>query len=112
MSGGEVPVYVDLLFASSGIENEIIADATVVEIFPGLPVKLASVPALIAMKVLSADFEERPQDIIDLRYLIKAAGKDDLASARNLIDLITKRKYNRNKDLLNELHEYVARFAT
>jgi predicted nucleotidyltransferase len=106
-SGGDVEVFVDLLFATSGIENEVIADATPLEIFPGFIVKLASIPALIAMKLLSADWETRPQDIIDLRYLFDAATQDEIGTARNLIGLITERGYNRNKDLLKDFDGYL-----
>lgn len=106
-SGGDVEVFVDLLFATSGIENEVVADATPLEIFPGFVVKLASIPALIAMKLLSADWVTRPQDVIDLRYLFAAASEDEIGTAKNLIGLITERGYNRNKDLQKDLNAYV-----
>jgi predicted nucleotidyltransferase len=109
-SGGEVEVFVDLLFATSGIENEIIADATPIEVFPGFVVKLASIPALIAMKLLSADWDTRPQDVIDLGYLIKSATQDEIARASMLIDLITERGFNRNKELQKDLDGYIEQF--
>ncbi|HEV7758340.1 MAG TPA: hypothetical protein VGO78_05105, partial [Acidimicrobiales bacterium] len=34
--GGEVTLFVDLLFASSGIEREIVRDADLLEVLPGL----------------------------------------------------------------------------
>jgi predicted nucleotidyltransferase len=109
-SGGEVEVFVDLLFATSGIENEVIADATPLEVFPGFVVKLASIPALIAMKLLSADWDTRPQDVIDLRYLFKSASQDEIARVSKLIDLITERGFNRNKDLQKDLDGYIEQF--
>ncbi len=110
ISGGEVEVFVDLLFATSGIENEVIADATSLEVFPGFVVKLASVPSLIAMKLLSADWDVRPQDIIDLRYLIKSANRDEIAKTSNLIGLINERGFNRNKELQKDLDDYIEQF--
>ena len=111
-SNGEVEVFVDLLFATSGIENEVIADATPLEIFPGFIVKLASIPALIAMKLLSADWDTRPQDVIDLRYLLAAADGDEIERTKYLISLITQRGYNRNKDLETDLAGYIKQFKT
>ncbi len=66
---GETGIIVDLLFASSGIEPEIVAGAGPVEIAFGLVVPVAQVWHLLAMKVLSRDDLRRPQDLIDLRNL-------------------------------------------
>ncbi len=46
-------VIVDLLFASSGIENEIVAGADCPEVLPRLTVPVAATPHLIALKVLA-----------------------------------------------------------
>lgn len=109
-SGGEVEVFVDLLFATAGIENEVIGDATQLEVFPGFVVKLASIPALIAMKLLSADWDTRPQDIIDLQYLLRSAEQYEIETAKHLIGLMTERGFNRNKDLQKDLDGYIERF--
>lgn len=111
-SDGDVEVFVDLLFATSGIENEIIADATPLEVFPGFVVKIASVPSLIAMKILSADWETRPQDVIDLQYLIAAASPEDIVTAEGLTALIVERGYCRSKDLKKDLDSYIERFRS
>lgn len=52
---------VDLLFASTGIEPEIVAGASVVEVLPGLRVPVASVGPLIAMKLPSVN-DRRARD--------------------------------------------------
>lgn len=109
-TGGDVEVFVDLLFATSGIEREVIADATELEPFPGIVVKLASTSSLIAMKVLSADWKIRPQDVLDIQQLLGVADLNDIERARELLELITERGYNRSKDLQTELAEYIARF--
>lgn len=57
-SDPEGPV-MDLLFASSGIEQEVVAAAELIELLPGLRVKVAGVAHLIALKVLSRDDVQR-----------------------------------------------------
>lgn len=52
-------VVVDLLFASSGIENEVVASADLLEVLPGLTVPVATTAHLIALKVLAG----RSQDL-------------------------------------------------
>ena len=63
---GESALVVDLLFASSGIEPEIVAAAEPIEIVAGFAVRVSTTAHLIAMKVLSRDDERRPQDRVDL----------------------------------------------
>ncbi len=110
-TGGEVELFIDLLFATSGIEREVIADATEMEPFPGIKVKLAKTPSLIAMKVLSADWKTRPQDVLDIQQLLEVADSNDLATSRHLLDLITERGYHRNKDLQKDLDRYIEQFT-
>jgi predicted nucleotidyltransferase len=93
-------VVLDLLFASSGIEAEVVADAEVVDLFEGLRVPIATVPALIALKVLSRDDAMRPQDRVDLVALLRGATAGDLDEARRLLALIHERGYARGRDLL------------
>lgn len=71
-------VVVDLLFASSGIENEVVASADRLEVLPRLTVPVAATAHLIAMKALAG----RNQDLTDLSYLIPAASPADLDDAR------------------------------
>ena len=62
-------VVVDLLFASSGIEGEVVASATRVEVLPQLLAPVATTGHLIALKVLAG----RNQDLTDLAALIPGA---------------------------------------
>lgn len=94
---------VDLLFASSGIESEIVAEAEPIELLPNLTLKVARVAHLIAMKVLSRDDVRRPQDLVDLRGLLRVARADEIASARQALSLITARGYHRGRDLTSEM---------
>ena len=98
-SDGDDGVVVDLLFASSGIEPEIVAAAVTVEIVPGLSMPIATTGHLIALKLLARDDQTRPQDRADLRALRSAATAADLAVAREAVGLITERGFNRGRDL-------------
>lgn len=98
----EGPV-VDLLFASSGIEREVVAAAEPVELLPGLTVKVARCEHLIALKVLSRDDARRPQDLVDLRALLRVATTAEVSRARDALDLITTRGYHRGRELVPQL---------
>lgn len=106
----DIDIFVDLLIATSGIEREVIENATEMEPFPGINVKLATISSLLAMKVLSADWKIRPQDVLDIQQLLEVADQEDIAKARRLLDLITERGYNRSKDLQADLDKYTAQF--
>ena len=95
---------IDLLFASSGIEAEIVAEAETIELLPRLPMRVATVGHLIALKVLSRDDEKRPQDAVDLRALLRVASEADLLRARLAIAAIAARGYGRGRDLLGALN--------
>lgn len=109
---GEPPngAVLDLLFASCGIEPEVVAAATPTPLFRGLTAPVAQIGHLIALKVLSRDDDTRPQDTVDLRALIVEAAPEDLETARASLDLITERGYNRDKDLQADYEALLARF--
>jgi hypothetical protein len=98
----EGPV-VDLLFASSGIEPEIVRDAEPLEVLPFIIVPVARTEHLIALKLLSRDDTGRPQDLIDLRALLKVAAPEDIARARESVRLIEARGFDRGRDLIRSL---------
>lgn len=108
---GPPKILVDLLFASSGLEREIVATAEEAEIFPGIPGLVATIPSLIALKVLSADPKRRLQDIIDLQHLIREATTREIETARGFMRLITERRFNRNKDLQKDFDGYLTQFG-
>lgn len=91
-------VLVDLLFASSGIEAELAAEAEVLEVLPGISLPVAQTGHLIALKLLSVE-ARRPNDAHDLVALCSVASPEDLASAEAAISLITQRGYHRGRDL-------------
>lgn len=103
--------FIDLLFSHCGIERETIAAATTTEPFPGVTLPTATVPYLLAMKVLS-ESDRRLQDRIDLQNLIAVATADDLDIVPGLLKLIDERGFADGKDLhavydkfLREHHE-------
>jgi hypothetical protein len=101
--GESVPgVVVDLLFASSGVEGEIVAAAERVEIGEQLVFPVARIDALLALKVLSRDDNERPQDVADLRSLLKTATAGDIEGAKNLLRTIESRGFARGRRLIEE----------
>ncbi|MBK6855449.1 MAG: nucleotidyl transferase AbiEii/AbiGii toxin family protein [Microthrixaceae bacterium] len=95
--------HIDLLFASSGIEAEIVAGATDLEVVAGLVVPVASVGHLIALKLLSKNDATRPNDTADLRALSLIADPDDLLVAHQSVSLIVERGYHRGRDLIADL---------
>jgi Nucleotidyl transferase AbiEii toxin, Type IV TA system len=99
---------VDLLFASSGIEAEIVHAADRVEVVRGLWLPVASVGHLIALKLLARDDDARPQDWADLRALVGVASKEELLQARDAVGLIEARGYARGRDLGADLRVVLA----
>jgi predicted nucleotidyltransferase len=107
--GGEddAGVVVDVLFASSGIEAEIVARAEVLAIGPDLRVPVAAIGHLIALKVLSRDDAVRPLDRADLVALVRAARPSDIEQARAAVALIQRRGFQRDRDLPVELERFL-----
>jgi hypothetical protein len=95
---------IDLLFASSGIEREVVTEAEPIELLRNLTIGVARTGHLIALKVLSRDDVSRPQDLVDLRALMRVASSAELARARQSIALIAARGYHRGRDLESELN--------
>lgn len=98
----------DLLFASSGIEPEVVADAEPIELLPQLRMRVAKTGHLIALKVLSRDDVQRPQDLADLRALLRVGSPGELARARQSLELIATRGYHRGRDLTSEMERLLS----
>lgn len=97
-------VVIDLMFASTGIEPEIVSAATPVDVLPGVIVRVASLAHLLAMKALAG----RLQDVADFVSLFRGASKHDLAEARVALSLMEQRKTHRQKDLHYEFERLCA----
>jgi len=92
---------VDLLIACTGVEAEVVAAATPIELLPGVVIPVARAGHLVALKVLAG----RLKDVEHLQVLIRGMGTDDLRIARETVDLIERRGFNDKpeRDLLVEL---------
>lgn len=103
-----VGVVVDLIFATAGIEAEIVAEAEVLEILPGVSMPVAAAGHLVALKLLARDDETRPQDAADLLALASVLGPEDRRTARTAVDLIVERGFGRGRSLSALLDAYLA----
>jgi len=106
MPGGS-SIVVDLLFASCGIEPEIVEQAERIEALPGWFVPVAQAEHLLAMKLLASEPTRRPQDLVDARALLATMTSDQLDRARKAVALIEQRGFNRKRDLLEALDRLV-----
>lgn len=104
----DVPLLLDLLVGTSGIEREVVAAATVETVISTVRLPVARLGHLLAMKVL-ADRPGRENDASDIRRLIEAADDDELDLARQALDLMTSRGRNREKDLSAAFQTYLGR---
>jgi len=94
-------IVVDLLFASSGIEADVADRAEQLEILPGLVVPVARVSDLMALKVLARDDRRRPQDLDDLRALLREAKESDIDETKTALRNIEARGYHRERRLVD-----------
>jgi hypothetical protein len=90
---------VDLLFASSGVEEEVVAAAELREVVRGIYLPIATIGHLIALKVLAG----RNKDKTDVQSLLQRASLEELQRARETLELIDRRGFHRGKDLQAEL---------
>ena len=113
LQGSEVEdagALLDLLFASSGIEAEVAAQAELLELLPGISAPVARLGHLIALKVLARNDRLRPQDAMDLRSLFRGSSEPDLALARESLALIHARGFDRGRDLPAALQQALRDF--
>jgi hypothetical protein len=94
----EEGIVVDLLFASSGMEPEIIGAAANIDVGARTPVRVARTGHLVALKLLS-QHPTRPQDTLDLNVLKAALDAEEEERARRACELIVQRGYHRGRDL-------------
>lgn len=106
---GPEGVVVDLLFASTGLEHEIVSRAEPMELPNVGTVPVARAEELLAMKVLSMR-ESRLKDRIDAEQLL-AAGGVDLDAVRADLALIHARGFDRGQDLQAKLASVIEAVA-
>jgi len=99
---------IDMIFAFSGIEPEIVADAERLTVVPGTIAPVAKIGHLIATKIVS-EGENRVHDARDLQWLIEVADNEEIARARQGLALSESRGFHAGKDLQATLDQYLAR---
>lgn len=97
----EGPV-VDLLFASSGIEQELVVAAQPLEVLPGVVVPVARTGHLLVLKLLSRS-DRRPQDEVDLQALAARADEDEWQRAEDAAVTVVAIGADRGRDLVADL---------
>lgn len=97
----------DLMFCSCGIENEIVAGSSTINMPNVGKLPVARTGHLIAMKVLSQN-DQRETDRADLRNLFAVASSVDLEIAEKSIELIIERGFHRDKDLKRDYRFFAA----
>jgi len=100
---------VDLLFASSGIEPELVASAERLDIGAGAVVNVARPGHLVVLKLLSEDPVSRPQDGVDLCALRTVLDDAEIARAQRACGLIQERGFHRGRDIRAHLVALLAR---
>jgi len=98
-------IFIDLLFASSGIEPELVAGAEPIGYGRGRSLPVARTGHLIALKILS-ESEERLQDRLDLRALALVATDEDWSLAEASLRLIRARGFHRGRALMRRLRAW------
>lgn len=96
-----------------------VAAAETLEVMPGLFMPVARTGHLLALKVLALDLEHperRPQDLGDIRELLRVADREEIQRARRGLDLISRRGFGRSpddhpRDLYAEFEELLVRFG-
>lgn len=109
---GESGILLDLLFASSGIEPEICSHAERTEILPGLTCPVARPEHLLALKILARDDRSRPQDAADIQALLQILTPQDVVLAREALELIARRGFHRDRDLVRGLDDALIAFRS
>lgn len=94
------PVTIDLLFASSGIERDVVKAAATLEIGARLRVRVARVGDLLALKVLARDDRRRPQDYDDILALLDVATATEIRRAVRALRWIEERGFARGRSLI------------
>ena len=103
---------IDLLFATAGIEPEVVADSTPTTLPGGVHAPVARIGHLIALKLLASDEVRRPQDQVDIANLVRAADESETDRARRAVRLIVERGFHRGRDLECDLDAWIRRRAS
>ena len=96
----------DLLFASSGIEPELVRAADNIDVLPNSSWPVAKLGHLLGTKVLSRS-DARPQDRADIVALLAHSDAAALQLARDAVRLIDERGDGRGRDVAGDLERAI-----
>lgn len=99
-------ILLDLIFATTGIESDIVLRATPITLPSVGPIPVASAEDLLVMKVLSMS-DERPQDRMDARGLLRTNTDLDLDAVRQRLRKIAESGNHRQQDLPAKLDSLI-----
>ena len=102
---------IDLLFASSGLEQEIIGRATAVTMSDAGLIPVARSEELLAMKVLSMT-ATRLQDRLDAQRLVQMSPELDVKDVRENLERITARGFHREQRPQEKLDALLAEISS
>jgi hypothetical protein len=71
------------------------------------PSRSCSICHLMALKLLARDDRQRPQDLDDLRALLRESSDADLVEARQAVRTIEARGYHRQRNLAESLDTFL-----
>jgi hypothetical protein len=94
---------VDLLITSSGVEQEVVAGAELLEVLPRVRMPVARSGHLLALKVLAG----RPKDLVDIQSLLREIDPAELQLAWETLALIEQRGFHRDKKLAEEFEKII-----
>jgi len=94
---------IDLLITSSGVEQEVVAGADLLEILPQVWIPVARSGHLLALKVLAG----RPKDLIDIHSLLREIDPAEFQLAWDTLALIEQRGFHRDKQLAVEFEKII-----
>lgn len=101
----------DLLFDVTGIESEIVEGGELMKLTARSQVRVATLGHLLAMKVLSFDEIQRPQDMIDIHAILRQATPRDIEVAKKAVKQIDRKRPSMNKSCVRELAKLLSKSA-
>jgi hypothetical protein len=104
-------ILVDLLFAACGVEPEVVATAGPGTVMDRFRLPVAQRSHLLAMKVVAAHADRRPQDFTDIRSLLADASVAEVREVGGLLRLIAQRGFSGGSNLAKKWSSAKARFG-
>ena len=102
---------IDLMFALTGIEGDVVQAAEPVEVLSGRTARTATIGHLVAMKLLSVD-DRRPRDAQDLVALLARCDASEQRRAERAVAAIVEAGTARGRPLVDDLRRWMEKIRT